>query len=435
MIPLMRHNLSLKLWAILIAITTWGFLRILDPVEQREMVFALEERLGQKALINRFPQDVTVNAIVTGPVSQLDKLQALPLKAILDGRSIPPGGSSQIRPKLERRFTGVKIEFEPDSFFMEVDVAALAKFEPVEMGIGTLPSGYYIDERINVPQEIVVDGAKSLVDRIDQVIYYLPKDNMTGSTELLVDFIPLDTNGVHLPSLTLTPPSAEIQISLRSSEAFKTVPVVVDYQGNPATNYILNSISTTPPMVDVNGSPEGLLNIVSVRTAPIELTGKRASFSEVVPLVSPGEGIILSISEARVTVEITQIDTTFTFDDLLVEQRGMSDNFDYALSTDRIDVTIRGNPARVSEVTASLIRPQVDLGGLGPGTHSVPVSVALPSEVRKDRVSPSAITVIVTEVAVEPEPEPTPPEESVDGVGDGGVPEEPPGTPEPAEPE
>jgi len=397
MISAFRHNMSLKLISLLIAILTWGFLRILDPVEQREMVFTLEERLGEKALISRSPQGVTVNALVTGSVSQLDKIQGLPVKAILDGRGIPPGESRSIKPKLDRRFNGIKVEFSPDYFTLQVDISSLAKFEPEEVGVGTLPQGYFIEERIGVPPEIVVEGARSQIETLDKVVYYLPLDEMTGSTELLVEFVPLDNNGVHLVNLKLDPKTAEIQISMRSSEAFKTVPVVVDYQGNPATNFTLNSISTTPPMVDVNGSPEALAGIVSVRTAPIELTGKRASFSEMVPLINPGSGVILSVKEARVTVEITQIDTTYTFEQLIIEERGQIPGYEYSLSTDRVDVTIRGGPERVSEITSDLIRPEVDLTGLGPGTHSVPVSVGLPSGVRKDQVTPTNITVVITE--------------------------------------
>ena len=394
-----RHNLPLKLVSLLIAILTWGFLRILDPVEQREMVFTLEERLGEKALISRFPQDVTVNALVTGSVSELDKIQGLPVKAILDGRSIPPGESRLISPRLDRRFSGIKVEFNPAYFELQVDITALAKIEPEEVGVGTLPQGYFIEERIGVPPEIVVEGARALVDRLGKVVYYLPLDDMTGSTELLAEFVPLDKNGVHVMNLKLDPKTAEIQISIRSSEAFKTVPVVVDYQGNPATNFSLHSISTDPPMVDVNGSPGALADIVSVRTAPIELTGKRASFSDTVPLISPGNGVILSVSEARVTVEIQQIDTTFTFEQLMIEERGQTPGYEYSLSTDRVDVTIRGNPARVSEITADLVRPQVDLTGLGPGTHSVPVSVGLPSGIRKDQVTPANITVVITDAS------------------------------------
>jgi len=109
--------------------------------------------------------------------------------------------------------------------------------------------------------------------------------------------------------------------------------------------------------------------------------------------------VILSASEARVTVEIQQIDTTYTFEQLAIEVRGQTPGYEYSLSTDRVDVTIRGNPGRVSEITADLVRPQVDLTGLGPGTHSVPVSVGLPSGVRKDQVTPANITVVITEAS------------------------------------
>ena len=102
-------------------------------------------------------------------------------------------------------------------------------------------------------------------------------------------------------------------------------------------------------------------------------------------------------------VEIAQIDTTRTFENLLIELRGTDPAYTYTLVPERVDVTVRGGIERLAEVTSDLIRPRVDLADLGPGLTSVRVSVALPSGVQSDSISPSSITVTIIERVETPE--------------------------------
>jgi len=398
MIAMLRHNLSLKLIAFILALTAWGFTRVVDPIEEWQMIMEADVRLSQgSSLVSRFPPDPSVIVYATGPVSRLERLQASNMKVILDGRGIPPGETRAVQPRLERRFTGVQTTFIPSTFDLSMDRLVRKDFAPEEVGEGSLPKGYFIEERIGVPTTVTVEGAATLVDRVKRVIYYLVLTDLSGSTELSVEFDPIDKNGAVVRNLSLTPGSSDIALSVRPSQAMKTVPIVVDYQGTPASNYALTSLSSNPFMVDVTGPEGALAGIMSVRTSPISLTGKTSSFEQSVSLLSPGQGVALSTTHATVHVDIEQIDSTFTFENLPIEKRGTNSAYSYELSVEQVEVTIRGGPARVAQVTADLVRPQVDLSGLGPGAHEVQVSVALPTGVRRDAVSPSSVTVTISE--------------------------------------
>jgi len=87
---------------------------------------------------------------------------------------------------------------------------------------------------------------------------------------------------------------------------------------------------------------------------------------------------------------------------LLIELRGTDPNYDYSVSPERVDVSIRGGLERLSQVTPDLIRPDVDLAGFEPGVHEVRVSVGLPSGVQNDGVLPPTVSVTVTEHHPEP---------------------------------
>ncbi len=430
---MLRHNLGMKIIALLLAITAWGFTRISDPIEEVEIMFDVDVRLSEgTSLVNQLPPTKTVRAYVSGPVSRLERLSATGLKVILDGRDIPLGESRTVHPRLERRFTGVDLEFDPNDFTLTVDRTTRVEFAPEELGEGVLPPGYFIEERIGLPTVVSVDGAASLVEQVDRIVYRVNYSEMTGSTELIVEFIPINAEGHDVQNLTITPGTSDLGFSLRPSLALKMVPITPDYQGNPATNYALTSVSIDPFLVELSGSADALEAVQSVRTEPINLTGKTASFQTSVSLLEPGEGVALSISRATVQVEIEQIDTSFTFEDLLIDKRNTDSSYSYVLSTDRVDITIRGAPDRIANVSSDLIRPQVHLEGLGPGTHDVQVSVALPSEVRSDRISPSTISVTITQIVIPPEE--TPPDDSGEGGdGNGEEPEPDPETQPPSE--
>jgi YbbR domain-containing protein len=195
----------------------------------------------------------------------------------------------------------------------------------------------------------------------------------------------------------------------------KAVPIVVDYQGNPAVNYALTSLSSDPFLVEVAGPAEALSNILSVRTAPLNLTGKTSSFQQSVTLISPSENVSLSVTQANVSVEIEQIESRYTFNDVLIELRGTSPDFSYILNPERVNVTIRGGLGGISGASTDEIRPRVDLDRLGAGIHNIRVTVALPSGVRLDSVEPSMIEITITQQTPET-PEPPPGDEPGDSA-------------------
>ncbi|MCK4720463.1 hypothetical protein KAU08_07380 [bacterium] len=416
MTKLVQHNLGIKLLAIILAIAAWGFTRVADPVEEWQLILELDVRtsVGQ-SLVSRDPGDLSITAYVTGQISRLERLSTTRPKVVLDGRGLQPGVPEMVELRIDRRFPGVSIELEPPKIELTIDETNRKNFVPEEITEGLLPTGYYIDSRSGLPESIAVLGAKSLVELVDRVVYYLNLSALTGSTELSFEFKPIDESGVEIQNLSLTPAIADIGIGLQPSQALKAVPIVVDYQGNPAVNYALTSLSSDPFLVEVAGPAEALSDILSIRTAPLNLTGKTSSFQQSVTLISPSENVSLSVTQANVSVEIEQIESRYTFNDVLIELRGTSPDFSYILNPERVNVTIRGGLGGISGASTDEIRPRVDLDRLGAGTHNIRVTVALPSGVRLDSVEPSLIEITITQQTPET-PEPPPGDEPGDST-------------------
>lgn len=412
MIAVLRHNFGMKLISFLLALLVWGYTRARDPIEERRFTLELLVNLDPgKSLVSQIPDKPTEVALIRGTASRLTRLTNSNPRAILDARGLEPGEATIIRPRLEPNIRGLRTEFE-GQFEIIVDIYSRANFQPEEVTDGNLPTGFFIEGRIGLPQDVLVEGAECLMNRVARVVYFLNLSELEGSTEVPVHFQAVDENNAALSNLVLTPESATIGISLRPSQASKLVPVVVDYQGTPAANYALTSLSTDPFLVEVSGPAEALAEVVNVHTAQLNLTGKTGSFEQSVALLDPVENVSLSVHQATVSVQIEQMSGTATFEGVLIELRGTDDAlYTYSVNPERVNVTIRGGVDRIAEVTAGFIHPQVYMNGLGPGTHQVRITVNTPSQVTTDRVTPLMADVTIEPRAVAPPPEESPPEE------------------------
>jgi len=386
----------MKLLSLLIAIGLWMVAKQIDPIVERSIQFQVEFQVDPSAaIISRNPSDRTVTAIVTGPVSQLEILERSFPKAVIDARGVPFNSSVELTPTMESGQRGLRARFQR-TFTIRVDTLARQEFSPQEVGEGVLMSGYYISTIHGIPQVLVAEGGTTQLSKVARIVYYLNFSSLSGSTELSVEFTPVDEHDMPVEFINVIPATADIAIDLQPSESEKRVPVVVNYQGTPANNYALTAIAPDPFLVDVSGSVEDLAEITSIYTETINLTGKTQSFTETVNLIPTSSGMSLNPPAVTVRVSIEQHTSTSIFRDIMIDPRGMNPNYIYDFSTDRATVTIRGGIDRVSEVTGDLIRPQISLSNLEPGTHEVRVTVALPSNVFLDSIEPGVVTVIIT---------------------------------------
>lgn len=397
MMELVKHNLGLKILSLAMALAVWGFTVVSDPLEEWPLKLDLVVRLAPgMALASLKPDNRVVEVYVRGRSSQLNKLQRSNPRVILDARSVKHGESSEIQPKLEPAIVGIRAEFAQSSFNISVEELSRKEFVPEELTEGRLPAEYFIESRYGLPQRITVEGAKSLVEMVARVAYKINLSALTGSTELSVKFIPFDINGNEIRNLTLIPATADIAIDLRASQATKKVPVVIDYQGSPAANYQVTSLSTDPFMVEVSGPPEVLFQVRNVHTTPVNLTGKTSSFQQRVGLIPPIKGVTLSQSGVLLSVQIEQVSVLTSFTDLEIQLMGSSPTFSYKLSPDKVDVTVESGIGARANIDADQIRPKVDVLGLGPGTFTLKISVSLPAGVILNKVDPEEISVTVT---------------------------------------
>ncbi len=284
--------------------------------------------------------------------------------------------------------------FEPAFATIELDQLISVDDIPVRVVHGEVPDGLTMGETSVQPSTVTVSGAASIVSKVDSV----RADVVIGSTGIDVDedvrLVPVDKLGNALRPLDITPPTARVKIAVFSDQQSRALPVNPIVIGDPAAGFEVAAVSVEPQVVLVAGDADRLIELTKVDTIPISLTGVSGSETVTVELALPDEVVAVDDDSVTVTISLRPVTATRTFDSGL-RLVGASSELEYALSTDRVLVTIGGSTADLDRLSGSTLVMDLDVSGLGPGEHDVAATASLPVGTTLVAVSPAIVRVTI----------------------------------------
>jgi len=137
------------------------------------------------------------------------------------------------------------------------------------------------------------------------------------------------------------------------------------------------------------------------------MAGVSANETVVVGLALPTGVVAVGDETIRVTITIRPVTATRTFS-AGVRLVGARSDLTYALSTDRVLVTIGGSTAELDRLVGATLVMDLDVTGLKAGIHEVPVTANLPAGTTLVSVSPDKVTVTIDNAAASAPPSSTP---------------------------
>jgi YbbR domain-containing protein len=174
---------------------------------------------------------------------------------------------------------------------------------------------------------------------------------------------------------------------------YRTVQIVVQRTGNPADGYAVTSVQVTPPTITIQGAAPTLVNVDYVNTQPVDITGKRTTVTQVVPLDLPPGTSSTSLSAVTVSIYIAPVVGSISAQ-APVTVKNLGANLAEVVTPGSVTVSVTGPLPRLTGLT---IEPTVDVSGRGPGTYLLPVQVSAPTDVTM-QVSPAEVTVTLTPI-------------------------------------
>ena len=287
--------------------------------------------------------------------------------------------------------------WEPTFVTIDVDRLISRAGVPVKVTHGPVPDGLTLGPTVVDPVTVTVSGAATIVDKVDAVRADVEIQSSGIDVDEEVELVPIDKLGNALSPLDVTPATAHVTIAVFSDRQTRTLPVNPVITGQPAAGFEIASVTVVPSVALVAGDADQISQLTRVDTAPVSMTGVSDDETVRVSLALPTGVVAVGDDTVTVTIDIRPVTATRTFDAGL-RLVGARSDLRYTLSTDRVLVTIGGSTADLDRLSASTLIVDLDVAGLAPGPHDVPVSANLPTGLTLVAASPPKVTVTITSV-------------------------------------
>jgi YbbR domain-containing protein len=188
------------------------------------------------------------------------------------------------------------------------------------------------------------------------------------------------------------PGSATAVLEMAGSANLPVHPFV---DGKPAAGFAVSDITTDPASVMVMGPARRIVGTLSATTDRVSIEGARETVTQTVSVGVPDAALRLQTSTtARVVVTIEPAGER-QFAALRVSVHGAPPAARVTVEPAVVSVSLRGAETLLRRLQPRSIGPYVDVAGLEPGRHEVPVLFDLAGRLSVVQVRPATVTVSI----------------------------------------
>lgn len=243
----------------------------------------------------------SVEIKITADSSNWKNLSADSFSAYVD-LSGYSAGTFEVPVNVVSSVSGVQvIEKTPDKILVSLEPVTSKEVSISKKIEGSAADGMTVGSVIFSPTKVSIQGAKSAIENISEVIAPIQLNGESDDFERNVS-LALPENKAGQSIVNISPPETLAQISIIKGSGVKTVGVKVNVTGNPQSSYYISDIKVTPSVVDI----AGLSGIVSetkyLETASVDVSNITAALTKEVQLSLP-DGVYLS-GKASTSVQV-----------------------------------------------------------------------------------------------------------------------------------
>jgi len=261
----------------------------------------------------------------------------------------------------------------------------------------------------NIPSDLMVldnrvdyvvlrlNGPRTLVSTLDAGDLKLNLD-LDGAKAGAVSY-PLSSTSFNIPRgvtiARITPPVVHLRLEPMIK---RMLPVAVRFVNKPPAGQQIAETLVEPESVSVLGPAEELRRLVSVETLPIDLEDNRSPIKRKVRLSTGGKPFSFSPDQVEVTITLEEEEISRAFSNIDVEAKGFAGK--YIVSPRSVYLRLSGPKRVIEKLEVGSDQVYLNLRGLAPGDHYVPLSISLPPEVKVTEQKPQRFKVRITKAGV-----------------------------------
>ncbi len=270
-------NWSLKVLSLILAVVLWVYVsNELNPTKEQEYkAVPVETRAIGSNLAVTGPPD-SVNVKVQANQSVLAKLNPRSIEVFVNLSKAKPG--KIVVPVQVKVPAGVKVtDLRPQEVSVTLE-PLVEKQVPLKVrSLDTPAKGYRVLAYELKPNQVILRGSKSIIDRIDFASADINLKNRDKSFSATVPVKVIDNQGnfVEQALVKRTPTVVDILVSIVPDMPFKTVQVVPRLIGEPAAGYIIQMTEVDPRELIITGDQNLINSISQVYSQPVDITGAK----------------------------------------------------------------------------------------------------------------------------------------------------------------
>ncbi len=368
--------LAILLWLVVVNITDYTItVKIEDiPVDQQNS--DVLEDLDQ---VYDVVKGDTVDIYVKGRRSVVGNLTAKNFYAYADVTQMSITNSVQISVVPRNKGIEDDISIECVDNIMQLSLEDRVKEQfPVKVVVeGEAATGYAVGETSATPNIITIEGPKSAVDKITDVVVKVDVKGADQNVTAVGDILLLDAYGEKIKNdkISLSQSQADVAINVYPT---KTVDVDVEIKGTPADGYAVSEVVYQPQTVEIAGDESVIGGLDKIEIKDISVSGLEESLQITVNLsdyIPEGVFLAQNNSDIALTVSIEKLTTkkiNLKASDITL--KGKKSDYEYEVeASDNIIVEVSGLENLVSELDADTVSPVIDCSEMGLGTHNADI--------------------------------------------------------------
>ena len=387
--------------SLVLALLLWGWVTTREDPERTRSFSNVTVEVGElngNLVVVSAPPNVLIR--IKGPSSVIDDVEASEVAARLDLNEVDQPGSYSV-PIVVSAPDGVwSRQSIPARVQIQVEESVAKQFPLTPLVTGDVSPNRRVGQIVPEVSEVTVRGPSSVVDRVGSVILPVMIGNNTRDFEGAFTPIARDKDGQPVTEVEISPNAVKATVPIEA--AGKVVAVFANIVGTPAAGLAVLDQAVIPTTVLVDGDPTLLADLISIQTAPVDVTGATGNISQRVALDNLPEGVkVIEPDDGRVlvSVQIGARGVRQNLQGLRVEVINLGEGLQAEVVPDGVSVVVVASSEALVNLTAEDITIQVDATGLGPGEHVLRPSVSLPPNLQWISTNPEVVTVTITRAA------------------------------------
>ena len=384
---LFTKNIAIKVVALLFATLLWGYvLTDQKPMRTRTVADVTTSFDGEAELLaqglcvrgDRAEILENVSVVVRAQITNLTYLSNKTVNAYISLRNISEAREYELPVNATvTSALGVVQSVTPATIKVEIDTSVTQTIPVTTSFIGTTPDGYWADmDALSTTTRLDISGAKADISRVARAECVVDLTDRTSTIYSTFGVVLYDRDGNVMDSdiVVGTIPTSTVRLPIYP---LRSVPLDVESAlvgaDNLAANHELVSAVATPAAVRIVGDMDVISEIESVDLAPIAVNGLSASTTVETEIIAPDNVRVLDTAPVSVLVEISESTVSQTFEKLPIQVEGLAPGYIVSLDIETVDLTIDGRISVASKVKRGNISIRVDVTGLAPGVHTLPL--------------------------------------------------------------